>query len=400
MALSPQVKSAIRPLVKLTKAISPTGVGVLLSVGAHVAFLTLGPKTNLSFAALTEAAQQADAEETIVPLVQLTPAEQNRLPDFDGSRQSPELTGLGSLALPSGLPFEPNTSLPERRTAAAPFPSATLPQTTQQRINSINSLSSGRRPLTQGTSIPLPVNRTPTQTTELVVPPAEVPSSLPDLSDNSDESGDRPPTDSNSDPTGTADDLRTPEEGGRSLDEILAAAQRAGTNEPETDAPAEPESAAAEPTSPSDAPTPSSAPAAQGNPSQLRASLTYDSTGVSEEEAEANTEAWLAAISEEQGEMPADTAELTIDSQFKACREVPPADALVGVVVNPDGTQENATILKSTGYEVLNRQALEAVENADFDRPEVATRYQVQIDVIYKPAGCAQSRLEGTQEQG
>lgn len=399
MALSPQLKSAIRPLVKLTKAISPTGVGVLLSVGAHVAFLTLGPKTNLSFAALTEAAQQADAEETIVPLVQLTPAEQNRLPDFDGSRQSPALTGLGSLALPSGLPFEPNTSLPKRRTAAAPFPSATLPQTTQQRINSINSLSSGRRPLTQGTSIPLPVNRTPTQTTELIAPPATVPSSLPDFSGNSDESGDRPSTDSNSDPTGTADDLRIPTEGGRSLDEILAAAQRAETDEPETDVSSEPESAA----SPSAAPTPpppSSAPAAQGNPSQLRASLTYDSTDVSEEAAEANTDAWLAAISEAQGEIPADTAELTIDSQFKACREVPPTDALVGVVVNPDGTQENATILKSTGYEVLNRQALEAVENADFDRPEVATQYQVQIDVIYKPAGCAQSRLEGIQEQG
>ena len=180
--------------------------------------------------------------------------------------------------------------------------------------------------------------------------------------------------------------------GGDRVDEILAAAQRAETDEPEPDVPSEPESAAP-PTSPSSAPTPppSSAPAAQGNPSQLRASLTYDSTDVSEEAAEANTEAWLAAISEAQGEIPADTAELTIDSQFKACREVPPADALVGVVVNPDGTQENAAILKSTGYEVLNRQALEAVENADFDRPAVATQYQVQIDVIYKPAGCAQS---------
>ncbi len=398
MALSPQVKSAIRPLMGLTKAISPTGIGVLLSVGAHVAFLTLGPKTNLSFAALTEAAQQADAEETIVPLVQLTPAEQNRLPDFESSRQPPGLTGLGSLALPSGLPFEPNTSLPKRRTAAAPFPSATLPQTPQQRPNSINSLPLGRS-LNQGTSIPLPIDRTPTPK------PGSVPllnEPLPDLSRNGDGS-DRPPSES-SEPEGnqpgTADDLRAPAEEGRSLDEILAAAQRAGTNEPEPDAPTEPESTAEPTPPPSETPTPPRAPAAQGNPSQLRASLTYDSTGVSEAEAQANREAWLAAITEEKGEIPADTAELTIDSQFKACRETPPADALVGVVVNPDGTQENIAILKSTGYEVLNRQALEAVENASFDQPEVATQYQIQINVIYKPAGCAQSLVEGTQEQG
>ncbi len=390
MAIPPQVSSAIRPLARLTRAVGPTGIGVLLSVAAHAAFLILGPKTNLSFAALSEAAQQADAEETIVPLVQLSPAEQNRLPDFaQPDRQSSDLTGLGSLALPSGLPFVPNPTEQKRRTAAAPFPSATLPQTTQRRPVVGNNPSSTRS-FTRQPSISLPISPTP--------PAGFVPSSpdpatapIPDLSEDGENSGAVEPGSSQS---GSADDLQLPAQRGLTLAEALARTQEAGANQPETatDDQAEPEYTAAA--------TPGAATAdpAQGDPSQLRDDFTYDNTNVSEEAAAANTEDWLVAIYEGKGNIAADTAELTIDSQFKVCKDISPSYGLVGVLVNPDGTQTNATVLKSTGYEVLNRQALEAVENTDFGQPEALTQYQVKIDVIYMPEGCVDSLPEGAAE--
>ncbi|MEL7520647.1 MAG: hypothetical protein AAGJ80_03310, partial [Cyanobacteria bacterium J06553_1] len=75
MALPARLTPILRPIGKVAKVITPTGVGVLLSVGAHAALLLFGPRTDLSFAALSQAAQQAESKETIVPLVQLTPAE-------------------------------------------------------------------------------------------------------------------------------------------------------------------------------------------------------------------------------------------------------------------------------------------------------------------------------------
>ncbi len=391
MAIPPQVSSAIRPLNRLTRAVGPTGIGVLLSVAAHAAFLIVGPKTNLSFAALSEAAQQADAEETIVPLVQLTSAEQNRLPDFaQPDRQSSDLTGLGSLALPSGLPFVPNPTEQKRRTAAAPFPPATLPQTTQRRPVVGNNPSSTRS-FTRQPSISLPVSPTPPAG---FVPPSPDPAAapIPDLSEDSENSGAVEPSSSE---TGSAADLQVPAQRGLTLAEALARTQEAGASQPETtpgDQAEQPESTAAA------ASGAATADPAQGNPSQLKDDFTYSDVNVSEEAAAANTEDWLVAIYEGKGNIAADTTELTIDSQFKVCKDIPPSYGLVGVLVNPDGTQTDATVLKSTGYEVLNRQSLEAVENADFGQPEALTQYQVKVNVIYTPEGCVDSLPEGAAE--
>ena len=62
MAIPSRLKSAARPIAKAAKFITPTGIGVLLSVGAHVALLAFGPHTDVSFAALSPAAQEADAK--------------------------------------------------------------------------------------------------------------------------------------------------------------------------------------------------------------------------------------------------------------------------------------------------------------------------------------------------
>ncbi|MGB3573941.1 MAG: energy transducer TonB, partial [Phormidesmis sp.] len=133
---------------------------------------------------------------------------------------------------------------------------------------------------------------------------------------------------------------------------------------------------------------------AQGNPTRLLNGFTYDPRDVDEAAAAENLEAWLAESTENKGEVDSETVELTVDSQFKVCKEVEPSNGLIGVIVNPDGTQENATVLKSIGYDVLNRQALTAIENEDFGQPEQTTLYQVAINVIYEPEGCVDTLPE------
>ena len=117
----------------------------------------------------------------------------------------------------------------------------------------------------------------------------------------------------------------------------------------------------------------------------------YDKRYVTEAEAEENTKKWLSETTEGREKVAQATAEIAVDPEFKSCREQPPVDGRIGVIANPDGTHEDATVLKSTGYDVLNRLALSRLEYEDFGRPEVPTQYVVNVKVIYKPEECTQA---------
>ncbi len=404
------VKSVTRAFPRNTQAISPTAIGVLLSVGAHVLFIAFAPRANFSFAALTEAAQQQESKETIVPLVELSPAERNRLPSFAQPRQlQPTPTELGSLSLPPGLPGllnrPPRSITPS---TARSIPSAT-PQTQitrQQQLDNIRRASQtppsfDPRRLT-ARSIPLPPVDliTPSQGETIIIDPGAAGSQGPSNGRTSTNTGPAPLN-----PGGSAEDLGRPQATGDLLAGILAE-QNAQTAE------GAPNSADAE-TSTGDeggAIGPSNSPAqgtdiavqtdpvepapAQGNPRRLIDGFTYDPRDVDAAAAAENVEEWLVESAENKGEVNSETLELTVDSQFKVCKDVAPSSGLIGVVVNPDGTKEDATVLKSIGYDVLNRQALTAVENEDFGQPEQTTLYQVAINVIYEPEGCVDALPE------
>lgn len=399
--------------------LNPTAVGVLLSVGAHVAVIAYGPRANFSFAALTEAAQQADAEETIVPLVQLTPAEQSRLPSFAQPRRSPpNPAGLGSLSLPPGLPSIANSRALRTPTAARPLPSPTtaLPRPTTRQVpsfrTSINpSVLRPRQPVNLPIARPAPsVSVIPTPSPNTDTLPALEPAS-PSISVPGEASGlgisPSGQTDSNGSAGsgGTAADLQG-QRPGQSIDEALRAQEAAGRDAEQQavsdDGADTPPSStvqgeesgreiAVEP-----AEVIETAPA-QGNADRLLSGFVYDPTSVDDVTAQENLEAWLISSAENKGEVNADTAELTIDSNFKVCKEVPPARGLIGVIVNPDGTQESAQVLKSIGYDLLNRQALDAVAYYDFGQPETPTQYQVSIDVNYTPEGCVEALPEDSE---
>ncbi len=406
MALPLRLKSALRPVIQATKLTGPTTVGVLLSVGAHVLLLAFGPRTAFSFKALTQAAQSADAQETIVPLVQLTPAEQSRLPNFAQPQLPNNLDGLSSLALPPGLPLVPNAKIP---TAQSPFPSNQFENDaltgngltdTQRR-----QLEAGRisQTLRLGTPVPnVNLGRTPSpsslrnpQVVEVpVLPPPPPNPSAPapaNVSPTSPANGSGPATPSASDLLPQLEPNNT-----ISFGEAIARANEqpnAGDNPPDIGdrIPASGSSPADETPAASSGENSSAiagAPA-QGNSSQLAQDFVYNSTDVSEEAAQQNAAEWLAATAENKGGNIAQaSADLSIDSELKVCQENPPVNALIGVVVNPDGTQTDAALLKRTGYPVLDRKALDAVSYADFDTAAVPTQYQVNIDVIYSPQGC------------
>lgn len=414
MALPSRLKSALRPVMQATHLTGPTTVGVLLSVGAHVLLLAFGPRTAFSFKALTQAAQAADAQETIVPLVQLTPAEQNRLPNFAQPQLPANLNGLSSLALPPGLPLVPNAKIPTaqsrslngNRLANSPLTRNSLTS------NQLRQLEAGRisQGFRLGTTFPTssPSGRTSSasslgnrQAVELpVLPPPP-----PNLSAPTDEPANASPTlpANGSEPAASsASDLLpqlNPNQETISFGEAIARANaqpnpeaNAGTNPPDigdripaADSP----NAAQTPAENSDA---IARVPAQGGSSQLAQDFVYNSADVSEEAAKQNAAEWLQATAEGKGENIAQAStDLSIDSDFKVCQENPPVDGLIGVVVNPDGTQTDVALLKRTGYPVLDRKAIAAVSYADFDTATVPTQYQVNIDVLYSPQGCVDS---------
>lgn len=414
MALPSRLKSALRPVIQATHLTGPTTVGVLLSVGAHVLLLAFGPRTAFSFKALTQAAQAADAQETIVPLVQLTPAEQNRLPNFAQPQLPANLNGLSSLALPPGLPLVPNAKIPTaqsrsltgNRLANSPLTRNSLTN------NQLRQLEAGR--ISQGfrlgttfptsslgdrTSSTLSLGNRQAVEVPVLPPPPPTNSSAPTESANASPAlpanGSEPAAPSASDLLPQLD----PNQETISFGEAIARANaqpnpgaNAGTNPPDigdripaTDSPNAAQTPAENSSAIARAPS-------QGGSSQLAQDFVYNSADVSEEAAKQNAAEWLQATAEGKGEdITQASTDLSIDSDFKVCQENPPVDALIGVVVNPDGTQTDVALLKRTGYPVLDRKAIAAVSYADFDTATVPTQYQVNIDVLYSPQGCVDS---------
>ncbi|PZO55750.1 MAG: hypothetical protein DCF15_09950 [Phormidesmis priestleyi] len=414
MALPSRLKSALRPVIRATKLTGPTTVGVLISVGAHVLLLAFGPRTAFSFKALTQAAQAADAQETIVPLVQLSPAEQNRLPNFAQPQLPSNLNGLSSLSLPPGLPLVPNTKIPtaqSRPLTGSQFTSRPLPGSSIT-SDQLRQLEAGR--LSQGfkigTTFPglSPGGRTSSalglgnrQSVEIPVSPPMPPASI------------APTAPANASPTPLANgsgpaapsaiDLLPqfePNQNTISFGDAVARANdqpNAGANPPDIGdripASGSPNAAQTPAGNSDDNSSAIARVPAQGNFSQLAQDFVYNSADVSEDAAQKNAAEWLQTTAEGKGENIAQaSADLGIDSGFiKVCQENPPVNALIGVVVNPDGTQTDLTLLKRTGYPILDRQAINAVSYADLDTAAVPTQYQVNINVDYSPQGCVEN---------
>jgi hypothetical protein len=397
MALPSRLKSAARSAFKGASILSPTGIGVLLSVGAHAALLAFGPQTNFSFAALNQAAQEAKAEETIVPVMQLSPAERSRLPSFAQPRSlSPSPTGLTNLPLPSGLPFLPKTStFPRRQVPANPMPSATTKAPTTGNLGALRRTIPSTTPFRLNiptTNVPAPSSRPPTVA---VLPPGQPtpPTSSSTNSPEASRGGDLPTlsTGTNepaSNGISTAQALENTEAAGNANSAQNGAQNGQSIPNPFTNPPTDTEQAPTSESGVDIAVQPSETGESAQSESPLIASANvYDETNVSEEAAEQNLAKWL----EGKENVIRATAEMQIEPELKACRAAPPVDGRLGVIVNPDGTREEPTVLKSTGYDMINRLALSTLDYQNFGSVEAPTHYEVEVKVIYEPENCVET---------
>ena len=361
-------------------------MGVLLSIGAHGALLAFGPQTNFSFAALSQAAQKTKAEETIVPILELSAAEQGRLPDFAQPRRPPSLTGLSSLALPPGIPFNPNSTFKRVNPSSQSMPSALGRTSLGGKLGPLNTTIPSTLPLDLFRNSGVRSLPTPQPSASSNVPPSTY-EPLPQLPS----SVDSPPSTINgNDPISEVEPTDT-----LTTAQALEGLQAAGSN-PNPNRTIEnpfttpPDNEAGQTVEIEEPESISMAPA-QGDGSQIvEDSNGYNDALTSEEAVEKRRTEWYESTAKDKETVAQSTAEIGIDSGFKACREISPIDGIIGVLVNPDGTQESVTVLRSTGYDVLNRLALSTLEYEDFGQPEVPTQYEVEVKVNYQPQGCVE----------
>ncbi len=418
MALPARLKSTLRPLGAAGKSISPTGIGVLLSVGAHVLLIATASAQGSSggsggglFSAFDEA-----AEEKIVPIVQLTPAERSRLPTFAQPQPDPlSSSSLSSLELPPGL-LAPNATLRQGRT---PIPAGRMPSTTlSQQFAATSPIDSvlgqlkrqriaaapaqPRTPLSFNIprGSPPPVYFPPDSSVVVPPPPSGgTNGSIPVPSGSSldlgqlDSSG-LPPLK----PQSTADILAGLQGTQGQPDSTPDKAPTTGPGE-NSDGPVETptgeddngktESAETSPeNNGSDKVTTLALDPANGDAADLQDALAYDSRLTADDAVAAKVEDWSNRVVADKGALPQAEAEVTIQDAFKACRTNPPINGLVGVIVNPGGEIDTSDVLKSTGYETLNLRAQDAIMNLDFSDVDQTTDYRVRVKVNYNADDC------------
>ncbi|MBD1917510.1 MULTISPECIES: hypothetical protein [Cyanophyceae] len=353
----------LNQLIKTAR--QPQWIAALLSLGFHVVLFAAGPSfSSLSATAMGES--DSDSEERRVPLIELTPEEQNRLPDFSTPAYS--LDGeddLFSLFPPSGnsLPLDPGSdfgaslAIPAPRLPSRPFPSGISPYTSPGR--SSITLSPRRTPF------PASPNR------GTIRRPAGPPAS-------------DPASQGASTPTVTA-----PEDTTESSAADLELNQGNGESTNASSIPLEPTNPAA----PSEGQENEQA-------SELLARVEFNDAQTSASEVEIAKAAWLQSVQEKLGDGVTEASDpivLKVPYSGRLCLSPEPADGLLGVVGLPGETSDSVelwtTVLKSTGYPFLNQAAEQAIQNlqqqsTDDSALAVNTSYQVTVEVEYDDQNC------------
>jgi hypothetical protein len=359
----------------------PQWVAVILSLGFHGALFAAGPSfSSLNMNAL--GGNVPEAERRQVPLIELTPEEQNRLPDFSGSAYSlfPEDNTPFELFPPSGssLPLNPIPDGASNPAQPTPNPDSSvalgIAPYTPPRRPSISFLPR-RSPLNRlpsGPSLPSNITLPPVENTP--TPPAAVTPSTPTLVEPDPTSG----------PTASA---LYPEESAENNSVRLDGAD------------GDSEGAVATPLQ-----------------AQIEA-LAYRPENTTDEEAEANLEAWQASLEERLPgalEAASEPIEMQLSYVQRLCLDPEPTNALLGLVALPtdagDDLELFPQVLKSTGYPFLDQEAAFALndlktpsESEGEDAPPVlepAVMYQVQVNVEYDQETCIdrESLLEEIQQ--
>ena len=359
--LSPQNPSpdALKKAVRQFKRVmtSSYGVAAIASLAFHGVLLTAIPRfSSVSFAAFDE---ENTTETRTVPLVTLSPTEQGRLPDFN----RPQLPSIPDITSSTPLPKLPNPGILDR---SSRFLSPTAPS-----LSSPSRLSRNR--VFRNPFITRPdfsIANTPSRsgqssanrTTGLENIPPPPPGSELEIETNRDtlerqlelerqRDAEQTAAENGPDAAELSDETSTPED-----TELAAAAETDGGSQLEN----------------------------------LQARFNYSVEDTTDEEAEA---AYVAWIEQTQGQSEdtintVDTEILTLEPGLNLCAQDSPRNGEVGILVAPDGSPVDAVVLRSTGYEYLNDEALEALVDSDFPETETPVRYAVEVVIDYDAETC------------
>ncbi|PZO42094.1 MAG: hypothetical protein DCF17_09350 [Shackletoniella antarctica] len=340
----------------LKTARKPVWIAAFLSIGFHGVLFAAGP----SFSGLGGAAlggSDPNGEDRQVPLLELTPEEQSRLPDFSTPAYSPFPEGnddLFSLFPPSGESLPLDSASPFGSSLSIPTPR--LP----------SGFSTGISPYLGSTRSPISISprRSP-----LPSIPRRSGLNGPAASADPDSEAETPTAAAPGSPDGEAADLMP--EGNGSAN---------GAN--------------GETAPLAEAPTP-------GQSSDLLARLEYNDAQTSADQVDIAKAAWRRSLREKLGDDVAEVEEpivLPVTTPGRICMSPEPTDGLLGLVALPneagDGLTLVTSVLKSTGYALLNQRAEQALRGLEQQTDEEGgalepnTLYQVVLDVDYDSQTC------------
>jgi hypothetical protein len=342
---------------RLAKLCQPTWLAGLISVGFHGVLFAASPTfTGLDLNTLTEPDPDADARR--VPLVELTAAEQQRLPDFSNAfySLSPWDSNSNIELVPGEAPLgnvTPGTDAPSNGNITRVDPNVIGRRQSPWPIagNYSNPGKQGaqteaNRP---GSGTAAGGNRSGGGATIITTPPA---------SDSGQAAGGWPSTPAEGgSASGSADDLNR------------------------------------EPTSPAQDPADGALPDARAE--ALAAALTYD--GGLPGEIRADWEAEAAAVLGIT-EPPLQQISLPVPALVEGvqpCFSPVPHQGLIAALVADGKLAQPPELLISTGYPLLNQRAMDRVSALNFANVEQSTVYQFVVDVAYAAESCVDLKLDG-----
>ena len=357
----------------------PSWLAGIISVGIHGGLFVASPTfSGLNFRAMAEP-ENLPEEQRKVPVIELTPAEQQRLPDFSQSFYSFESFGSLEPADPlNPLALGENIASSEVEKDASPPLTSGL-STYNLPIHS-PPLQSWLPPPT--ISLPPPAT-TPSVTAEVPedeVNPAETESEEgSDLSEPGQEEASGVPAETTTTEEPSADDLATlpgnpttedspPPE---NLEEFLARARDEGE---------------------------------ELSPEEHPQAFTYNEIGTTEEEFNERFEAWFLDNKATTGGQQIalfEPIQLPISYEPQYCLQEVPHDGVIGALVNSEGTLlETPELLKSTGYLFLDFEAIESLKAQDFSSVKRLSAFQFQVVVDYDPETCVPGLETGASTEG
>lgn len=381
----------------------PTGIATIASVGVHGLLWIVLPILPL-------ASKTTESDPEPVQLVELTPAEQSRLPSFATPQLSlpplPKTTNL----FPSLPSLQSSNSLPSSSSSPYSLPLFPPPPTG----------FSFSAPMPLPAPLGLPITQIPIPDT---LPPR--PPQSPQRPQLSGEFQERPGLDLLQQNSEALQSQTLPKLEGASPDAIALSSPDSKTPDPTTEEPTTPPSApstnsaepsnpptptqpsptdteqAAVPTTPPPTPgvLPNKIPAAaiaQLREAQQRQQELYapDATGTTRETITGNLETWSRQVAEKTGK-EWKPLELTPSYPPQACPRKLEGNTSLGVVVDGEGKiTDGPVLIQGTGYRLLNRKAEDAVRAYEFEKTGSPQAYLVTLPFTYNGDNCAATPSE------